>query len=87
MTEVQEGVSFVYCGPRATNYQNSSTGFRTTWAGTTRRASVFIEDSGGSTNQWPVGTLSNVTLRSKSQDSPATVGAVDEFNIYTYSIS
>ena len=86
-TEVQEGVSFVYVGPRATNYQNSSTGFRTTWAGTTRRQSVFIEDSGGNTNQWPVGTLSNVTLRSLSQSSPATVGAVDEFNIYTYSTS
>ena len=82
--EIQEGVSFVYVGPRATNYQNSSGGFRTTWAGTSRKASVFIEDTGGNTNQWPVGTLSNVTLRSLSNDP---VGAVDEFNIYTYSTS
>ena len=81
--EVQEGVSWTFVGPRATNMQNSATGFRTTWAGTTRRATVFIEDPGGNTNQWEANAdTTNIILRSITNDP---VGGVDEFNIYTFS--
>jgi len=80
--EIQEGVSFVYVGPRATNYQNSGLGLMTIWSSTTRRSSLDCEDVGGQDNQYPIATVTNVILRSITNDP---VGGVDEFNVYTYS--
>jgi hypothetical protein len=81
--EVQEGVSWVFIGPRATNLQNSGLGLQTTWSGTTRRSSLDCESIGGTTNQWEANAdTTNIILRSITNDP---VGGLDEFNIYTFS--